>query len=71
MVKVPPIICVGVSLFVAGGLGEGDGSLADFAEAELIGVVEDGDDEAAFEGDGDADIDLAVLDDGVVGPRRR
>ena len=69
--KVPPVICSAVSLFVAGGRGQGLAAGADLAEAERVGVAEDGDDQAAVQGHGDADVDLAVLDDRVGARTRR
>ena len=59
------VICSGVELVVAGGGDERLALDADLAEAERVGVPEDGDDQAAVERDGDADVDLAVADDRV------
>ena len=61
--NVPPVSWPEVELAGPGGLDQRLGPGPDLAEAEGVGVVEDGDHQAAFEGHGDPDVDLGVLDD--------
>ena len=47
----------------AGAGGEIDDGALEADDVLLIGLVDDGDDEAVFESDGDADVDLVVEED--------
>ena len=56
---------VGLELLGAGALGEiGDGA-GDAEEALFFGVLDDGNDESPVERDGDADVDVLAVADGV------
>ena len=56
---------VGLELLGAGALGQiGDGA-GDAQEAVLLGLLDDGNDQSPFERDGDADVDVLVVADGV------
>ena len=56
---------VGSELLVAGAVGEVDDGAGDAEEVLLFGLLDDGDDEAPLERDGDADVDVLVVEDGV------
>ena len=56
---------VGGELLVAGAVGEVDDGARDAEEVLLFGLLDDRDDEAPLERDGDADVDVLVVEDGV------
>ena len=64
-VKVPPRTSSGVELLAARALGEvGDGA-RDAQEVLLLGLLDDGNDEAPLQRHGDADVDVPAVADGV------
>ena len=70
IVNVPPWTSSGESFLVR---ARSPRSLIDAGEAEdvlLVGVLDDGDDQAPVEGHGDADVHVAVVDDVVLVHRR-
>ncbi len=52
-------------LLVAGAVGDVDDAACDAEEVLLLGLLEDGDDEAPVKRDGDADVDVLVVADGL------
>ena len=56
---------VGRELLGAGALGEVDDGAGDAEEVLLLALLDDGDDQAPVERDGDADVDVLVVEDGV------
>ena len=57
-------------LLVAGAVGQVDDGARDAEEVLLLGLLDDGDDQAPVERDGDADVDVLVVADGVALDRR-
>ena len=56
---------VGSELLAAGALGDIDDGARDAEEVLLLGLLDDRDDEAPVQRDGDADVDALVVEDGV------
>ena len=54
---------VGSELLVAGAVGDVDDGARDAEEVLLFGLLDDGNDEAPVERDGDADVDVLVVAD--------
>ena len=63
MEKVPPVSSSMRELAFLGALAEVGDLLFDIGERELVGVADDGNDQAARAGDGNADVEVAVVDD--------
>ena len=61
----PPVSCSPVRRVGPRGGGQGLALRADLAEAQRVGAVQDRDDQALRQRDGDPDVDLAVADDRV------
>ena len=56
---------IGRKLLAAGAFRQVDDGARDAEEVLLLGLLDDGDDQAPVERDGDADIDVLVVADGV------
>ena len=54
-----------MSLPLRAAFDEGSAALADLAQPERVGILEDRDNQAPVERDGDPDIDLGVADDRI------
>ena len=52
-------------LLVAGAVGEVDDGARDAEEGLVLGLLDDGDDQAPLQRDRDADVDVPVVEDGV------
>ncbi len=63
-VKVEPVVSSGMQLFGAGTESEVGESAGKIDEGALLGLADDGHDEAPLEGDGDAEMNVLVVLDG-------
>ena len=70
MVKVPPCTSSGLSFFVRARVAEVVDRAAQAEEILLVGVADHRDDQALVERDGDADVDVLLVDDVVAVDRR-
>ena len=62
---------VGRQLLAAGAVGEIDDGAGDAEEVLLLRLLDDGNDQAPVQRDGDADVDVLVVADGVALDRPR
>ena len=70
MVNVPPCTSSGLSCLARARVGQVGDAAAEPEQVLLVGVLQDGDDEPPVERDGDAEVDVLLVDDVVAVERR-